>query len=62
MTGGFGLIMWPATYGRTGVMSFMVNQDGQVYEKNLGPETARQATRLQTFNPDATWRKVDDNR
>ena len=62
LTGGFGLVMWPATYGRTGVMSFMVNQDGQVYEKNLGPGTARDVTRLQTFNPDATWRKVDDNR
>ena len=62
LTGGFGLLLWPATYGRTGVMSFMVNQDGQVYEKNLGPDSARQATHLQTFNPDATWRKVDDSR
>ena len=62
LTGGFGLIMWPATYGKTGVMSFMVNQDGQVYEKNLGADSARQATHLQTFNPDATWRKVDDSR
>jgi hypothetical protein len=62
LTGGFGLVMWPATYGQTGVMSFMVNQDGQVYEKNLGADSARQASHLQTFNPDATWRKVDDSR
>ena len=62
MTGGFGFLAWPASYGRTGIMSFMVNQDGTVYEKNLGPGTAGASTRLQTFNPDATWRKVDDNR
>jgi Protein of unknown function (DUF2950) len=61
LTGGFGLLLWPASYGRSGVMSFMINQDGVVYEKNLGPATAKQAARLQSFNPDATWRKVDDN-
>lgn len=60
MTGGFGLILWPASYGQSGVMSFMINQDGQVYEKNLGPDTAARAARLTTFNPDASWRKVDD--
>lgn len=61
LTGGFALLAWPASYGRTGIMSFMINQDGKVYEKNLGPDTAGQASRLQTFNPDATWRQVDDN-
>ena len=61
MTGGFGLILWPASYGQSGIMSFMINQDGQVYEKNLGPDTAARAARLTTFNPDASWRKVDDN-
>lgn len=61
LTGGFGLLLWPASYGHSGVMSFMINQDGLVYEKNLGPATAEQAARLQTFNPDATWRRVDDN-
>lgn len=40
MTGGFGLIMWPAQFGQTGVMTFIVNQEGQVFEKNLGPDTA----------------------
>ena len=61
MTGGFGLVAWPTSYGRSGVMSFMINQDGQVYEKNLGPDTATQAARVKAFNPDATWRKVEDN-
>ncbi len=61
MTDGFGLILWPARYGHTGIMTFMINQDGQVYEKNLGPDTATQAARVKAFNPDATWRKVEDN-
>lgn len=61
MTGGFGLVAWPTSYGRSGVMSFMINQDGQVYEKNLGPDTATQAARVKAFNPDATWRMVADN-
>ena len=61
MTGGFGLVAWPTSYGRSGVMSFMINQDGQVYEKNLGPDTATQAARVKAFNPDATWRMVAEN-
>jgi len=61
MTGGFGLVAWPTSYGKSGVMSFMINQDGQVYEKNLGAGTAEQAARIKTFDPDATWRKVTDN-
>ena len=60
LTGGFGLIMWPAKFGETGVMTFMVNQDGQVFEKNLGPDTATKVERLHNFNPDASWRKVDN--
>jgi hypothetical protein len=61
MTGGFGLVAWPTSYGKSGVMSFVINQDGQVYEKNLGGATATQAASMKTFNPDATWRKVADN-
>jgi hypothetical protein len=60
MTGGFALIMWPAEYGETGVMTFMVNQDGKVFEKNLGADTAAKAAHLSSFNPDASWRKVDN--
>ena len=61
MTGGFGLLAWPTTYGKSGIMSFMINQDGQVYEKNLGTGTTGQVARIKTFNPDATWRKVTEN-
>jgi hypothetical protein len=60
MTGGFALIAWPAEYNRTGVMSFIINQDSQVFERNLGPATAQEASRIRTFNPDSTWRKVDN--
>ena len=60
MTGGFGLIMWPAQFGQTGVMTFIVNQEGQVFEKNLGPDTAEKVARLHSFDPDASWRKVDN--
>ena len=60
MTGGFGLIMWPAQFGQTGVMTFIVNQEGQVFEKNLGPDTAKKVARLHSFDPDASWRKVDN--
>ena len=53
---GFGIIAWPADYGKTGVMSFIVNQDGQVYEKNLGPQSASAAAALRSFDPDPSWR------
>ena len=49
MTGGFGLVAWPTSYGKSGIMSFMINQDGQVYEKNLGAGTAAQAAK--NFQP-----------
>jgi hypothetical protein len=58
LSGGFGLIASPAEYGRTGVMSFIVNQDGQVYEKNLGPQTARAAAAIKSFDPDEGWQAV----
>jgi hypothetical protein len=55
MIGGYALIAWPVTYGNTGVMTFMVNHDGVVYEKNLGPETAATAAKISKFNPDKSW-------
>lgn len=58
MVGGFALIAFPAKYGDSGVMSFMVNQDGAVYEKNLGPDGATIARRFTAFNPDSTWSRV----
>jgi len=59
MIGGFALVAFPAEYGVTGVMSFIVNQDGVVYQKNLGPKTATLGRDMKTFNPDSTWTKVD---
>jgi len=58
MIGGYALIAWPVAYDETGVMTFMVNQAGQVYQKNLGTATDRLARQISTFNPDASWQKV----
>jgi hypothetical protein len=58
MTGGYGLVAWPAKYGETGVMTFIVNQDGIVYQKNLGPASASAVKALTTYNPDASWAKA----
>ncbi len=58
MIGGFALVAWPAEYGVSGVQTFMVNHDGVVYEKHLGPETGRIAAEMTEFNPDATWQPV----
>lgn len=57
MIGGFALIAWPATYGNSGVMTFIVNHDGVVYEKDLGPETAETVRKTNRFNPDGSWKR-----
>ena len=59
MIGGFALVAYPAEYENSGVMTFIVNHNGQVYQKDLGPHTARLAERMTSFNPDSTWKKVD---
>lgn len=59
MIGGFALIAYPAEYGNSGVMTFMVNHAGTVYEKDLGDRTERIASRISLFDPDQTWKKVD---
>jgi hypothetical protein len=56
MTGGFALIAFPAKYGDSGVMTFIVNQAGIVFQKNLGPKTATVAAGISEFNPDMTWK------
>lgn len=58
MSGGFGLIAWPAEPDVTGVMTFIVNQDGVVYEKSLGKDTAATVAKITRFNPDKTWARV----
>ena len=60
LIGGFGLVAYPAEYGNSGVMTFIVNHSGVVYQKDLGPNTARIASRMTAFDPDPTWRKVPD--
>jgi hypothetical protein len=60
MIGGFALLAYPAEYGNSGVMTFLVNHQGTIYEKDLGPRTAVIAARVTAFNPDGTWRRVAD--
>ena len=60
MIGGFGLIAYPAGYASSGVMTFVVNHDGTVFQKDLGPKTATLAPAIKTFNPDATWTRVEE--
>ena len=55
MIGGFALIAYPAHYGSSGVMTFIVNQDGVVYEKNLGKHSRKAARTVKVFDPDQTW-------
>jgi hypothetical protein len=59
MVGGFAFIAYPAEYRSSGVMSFIVNQSGVVYEKDLGPNTGAIATNMTDYNPDSTWHQVD---
>jgi hypothetical protein len=58
MIGGFALVAYPAKYGASGVMTFVVNQGGVVYQKDLGRNTQKTALAMKLFNPDNTWKKV----
>ena len=55
MIGGFAAIAYPADYGNSGIMSFMVNHEGVVYQKDLGDKTTDVAKAMTAFDPDATW-------
>lgn len=59
MMGGFAVLAWPVRYGETGVMTFMVSNNGDVYEKDLGEKTAQRAAAITVFNPDSSWEKAD---
>jgi len=61
MIGGFALIAWPAEYEVSGVMTFVVNQDARVYQKDLGPDTEKAAAAIQLYDPDSTWTLVKDD-
>lgn len=56
---GYAFLAWPAKYGDTGVMSFIVGKDGRVYQRNLGPETDRLARAIKVFDPGPGWTTVD---
>ncbi|MEW6419917.1 MAG: DUF2950 domain-containing protein [Nitrospirota bacterium] len=57
---GFALVAYPAEYGNSGIMTFIVNQDGIIYQKNLGKNTKRLAEAMKIFDPDKTWKKVEE--
>lgn len=61
MSRGFALIAWPAKYADTGVMSFMISHDGQVFEKDLGPEGNKVAQSMKLFDPDDSWQEVTED-
>jgi hypothetical protein len=58
MIGGFALVAYPAAYGSTGIMTFIVNYEGVVFEKNLGPDTVRIAQKMTRYDPDKTWTRA----
>jgi hypothetical protein len=60
MIAGFALVAWPAQYGESGIMTFIVNQQGRVYQKNLGPKTEKLAPAISQYDPDRTWQLSPD--
>jgi hypothetical protein len=60
MVGGFALVAFPSNWGKSGVMTFIVNQQGKVYQKNLGPDTLKVAQDVDTYDPDETWTPVKE--
>src|SRR5262245_24042085 len=58
MKGGFALLAYPAEYRNSGVMTFIINQDGIIYEKDLGQQTAQAASKINEYNPDSSWHKT----
>lgn len=60
MIAGFALVAWPAEYGDSGIMTFIVNQQGRVYQKDLGSKTSKLAARMKAFDPDPSWKLSPD--
>jgi hypothetical protein len=60
MIGGFAMVAWPAEYGQSGVMTFIVNQEGRVYQKDLGETTAKIVKKMTTYDPDPSWQVSPD--
>jgi len=60
MIAGFAMVAWPAEYGDSGIMTFIVNQQGRVFQKDLGPATAKIARKIHEYDPDPTWKVSQD--
>jgi hypothetical protein len=60
LTGGFALVAYPAHYGSSGIMTFIVNQDGVIYQQDLGDNTADLASKITAYNPDSSWNAPQD--
>lgn len=58
MIAGYALVAYPANWGKSGVMTFIINQQGRVYQKNLGPNTAKIAAAMTSYDPDPSWKLV----
>jgi len=60
LTGGFALVAYPESWDQSGIMTFIVNQDGRVSQRNLGAKTPQIARALKEYNPDGEWAPVQD--
>ena len=60
MIAGFAMVAWPAEYGDSGIMTFIVNQQGRVFQKDLGQDTAKIAKKIREYDPDPTWKVSPD--
>lgn len=60
MIAGFAMVAWPAEYGDSGIMTFIVNQQGRVFQKDLGPAAAKIAKKIHAYDPDSTWKVAQD--
>jgi hypothetical protein len=60
MTAGFALVAFPVDYESSGIMTFIINQQGDVYQKDLGPDTTQLARQMTEYNPDSSWTFVKD--
>ena len=61
MVGGFALVAFPSHWGKSGIMTFIVNQQGKIYQKNLGPNTLKIAREMQSYRPNETWTAVKED-
>jgi hypothetical protein len=57
--GGFAVVAWPVDYGSSGIMTFVTNYTGDVYQKDLGEDTGKLARAMTEYNPDSTWKKAE---